>query len=390
MKIEWDKRYTTIAVYAVIVIGAGLLFAALLINFSHIWDFITETVGILLPFSFGIAMAYLLSPLLRVMEKKALANIKNHVLRRKIGISITYFVTITILVLGGWYISPRIAESITVIYNTIPSYLNTLEGWAGELNRFFPEGVLPEDIAEMLENVTNTIFVALQNLLPQALDIISRFTSGLMSFALGIIISIYLLYHKEKFFAQSKKIMYAFLPDKTVEVIISITRDGNKKISSFITGKILDSLIMGMLCFIGMTIFGMPYALLVSVIVGITNIIPYFGPFIGAIPSFLFILTADPTKALWFALFILALQQFDGNILGPYILGDSTGLSAFWVIFAIMFFGGQFGVLGMVLGVPIFAVIYTAFKGLIEYRLWKKGKPLETSEYTSEKHPLIK
>ncbi len=390
MKIEWDKKYTTIAVYAFLVIGAGLLFGAVLLNFSHIWDFLTETIDILLPFTFGIVMAYLLNPFLKLIEKKALFKIQRYKLRRKIGIFITYIVTVILFVLAGWYISPRIAESITAIYNAIPSYLSTLEGWASELNDFFPEGMLPTDIVETLGDITNTIYAWLQSLLPMALNVISSVTSGVMSFALGIIISIYLLYNKETFFAQSKKILYAFFSDKTVEVVISITRDGNKKISSFISGKIIDSLIMGMLCFIGMTIFGMPYALLVSVVVGITNIIPYFGPFIGAIPSFFFILTADPTMALWFLLFILALQQFDGNILGPYILGDSTGLSAFWVIFAIMFFGGQFGVIGMVLGVPIFALLYTVFKGLIEYRLWKKGKPLETTEYTSDKHPLIK
>ncbi|MBQ9109118.1 MAG: AI-2E family transporter, partial [Oscillospiraceae bacterium] len=162
------------------------------------------------------------------------------------------------------------------------------------------------------------------------------------------------------------------------------------KFSGFISGKILDSLIIGILCCIGMTLLDMPYVMLVSVVVGITNVIPYFGPFFGAIPSILFILTVDPIKAVWFAIFILALQQFDGNILGPFILGESIGLSSIWVIFAILFFGKHLGLVGMVFGVPLFAIIYALLKGLVQYCLWKKGKPLDTREYSSDRHPLIK
>ncbi|MBP0963228.1 MAG: AI-2E family transporter [Oscillospiraceae bacterium] len=171
---------------------------------------------------------------------------------------------------------------------------------------------------------------------------------------------------------------------------VSTLRDGGNKIGGFISGKVLDSLIIGILCFLGMVIMDIPYVVLVSVVVGVTNIIPYFGPFIGAIPSVMFILTEDPVKAVWFAIFILVLQQFDGNILGPRILGESTGLSSIWVIFAILFFGKHLGFVGMVFGVPLFAIIYALAKGLVQYCLWKRGKPLDTREYVSERHPLIK
>jgi len=173
-----------------------------------------------------------------------------------------------------------------------------------------------------------------------------------------------------------------------VKKLISITHTSNRIFTGFISGKILDSLIIGVLCFIGMSIFNLPMAMLVSVIVGVTNVIPYFGPFIGAIPGALIVFLVDPIKAFWFMLFILALQQFDGNILGPYILGDSIGLPAFWVIFAILVFGSIFGVLGMFIGVPTFAVIYSIIKMWIESRLEKKGMPLSLHEYASEEHPL--
>ena len=181
--------------------------------------------------------------------------------------------------------------------------------------------------------------------------------SGLFDLLIGLIISIYVLFSKEKFGKQSKKIVYAVFKPSHANMILHLTLKSNEIFGGFIIGKLIDSAIIGVLCFIGLSILNMPYALLVSVIVGVTNVIPFFGPYIGAIPSAVLIMLADPRKGLYFILFILVLQQIDGNIIGPKILGDSTGLSAFWVVFSILLGGGLFGFVGMILGVPTFAVI---------------------------------
>ncbi|WP_346873677.1 AI-2E family transporter [Clostridium sp. UBA5988] len=205
---------------------------------------------------------------------------------------------------------------------------------------------------------------------------------------IATIISIYLLAGKEKFFAQIKKFLYAMLPEKPVKYVIELTRSSHKTFIGFLGGKLLDSLIIGVICFVGMKIFKMPYPLLVSFIIGITNIVPVFGPFIGAVPSVIIIFITSPIKALWFILFILVLQQFDGNILGPKILGNSTGLTAFWVMFAILLGNGLFGVVGMILGVPTFAVIYSIIVSVINNALKEKGLPVEAKEYAAPENKI--
>ena len=195
-------------------------------------------------------------------------------------------------------------------------------------------------------------------------------------------ISVYILMGKETFIGQAKKIVYAILPAYKGNVLIETIRKGNDIFGGFISGKILDSAIIGVLCFIGLSILKMPYCLLVSVIVGVTNVVPFFGPYIGAIPCTILITLANPIQGLYFVIFILVLQQLDGNIIGPRILGESTGLSSFWVIFAILVGGGLFGFLGMVIGVPAFATIYYIIKRIISYILKRRGLPQETNDYT--------
>ena len=186
---------------------------------------------------------------------------------------------------------------------------------------------------------------------------------------------------KEKFFALSKKITYALFPKTIAQRVIKLTHMSNETFGKFLSGKILDSLIIGIMTFIILYVCKMPYALLVSVIVGITNIIPFFGPFIGAVPSFIIILFVDPVKALWFLLIVFVIQQIDGNIIGPKILGDSIGISAFWILFAILVAGKFLGIVGMVIGVPLFAVVYSIIKEIVEERLRKKGLKVQTEDY---------
>ena len=239
-----------------------------------------------------------------------------------------------------------------------------------------------------MTTINDTIQDFISTAMPSITKLLGNVTVGVIGVVnalkdsiLGIIISVYVLYAKEQFIAQAKKIIVALTPDNFSKPFISLVRETHGVFGGFISGKIIDSLIIGVLCFIGTSILGMPYAVLVSVIVGVFNVIPFFGPFIGAIPSALLILMVDPLKCLWFVIFIIVLQQFDGNILGPYILGGTTGLSAFWVIFAILTFGGLFGFIGMFVGVPVFAVIYTLISRGINKKLEKKGRSTATADY---------
>ena len=205
---------------------------------------------------------------------------------------------------------------------------------------------------------------------------------GLVDVLVGAMISIYLLFSKEKYMAQAKKIIYAFMKSKHANTTIHICRKANEIFTGFIIGKIIDSAIIGVLCFIGLSILKMPYVLLISVIVGVTNVIPVFGPYIGAIPGIILITLVNPLQGLYFAIFILALQQLDGNVIGPAILGDSTGLSPFWVIFSIIVGGGMFGVIGIFIGVPTFALIYYMFNMLLRQKLEHKKLPVDTMYYS--------
>ena len=199
------------------------------------------------------------------------------------------------------------------------------------------------------------------------------FFGVVMNFFVGCVVAVYVLMSKEVFLRQIKKIIYAFSSKDGAAMIIEILKHSNEIFGGFISGKFIDSLIVGILCYIGCVIMAMPYVALISVIIGVTNIIPFFGPYIGLIPSAFLIMLYDPWKGLIFIVFILILQQVDGNYIGPKILGNSTGLSPFWIIVAIRLGGGLFGVLGMLLGVPTFAVIYYLIKSFVNYRLENKG-----------------
>ena len=245
----------------------------------------------------------------------------------------------------------------------------------------------------LLGNILNHASETLQNwiqtdLLRQMNIWMTNITTGAMNvlsevfnFLVGCIVSVYMLFSKELFAAQMKKILYGVMSIEHANMTLHITRKSNEIFGGFIIGKIIDSAIIGVLCFLGLTLLDMPYILLVSVIVGVTNVIPFFGPYIGAIPSAILIALADPIKGIYFLIFILALQQLDGNVIGPKILGDSTGLSAFWVVFSILLGGGLFGFVGMIAGVPTFAVIYYIVKMVVEQKLEKKKMPADTEAY---------
>ena len=249
-----------------------------------------------------------------------------------------------------------------------------------------------QNAASYFLNWVNTKLTPNLDALVKSISSLSTVFSGVVSgmrvvmrigkdFILGMFIAAYLLIAKKRLIAQAKKILYSVTKLPVANYILYECRYIQEVFGGFIRGKLLDSLIVGVICFVCCTLFRFPYPIVISVIVGVTNIIPFFGPFVGAIPSALLILLSSPLKCLYFVIFVIALQQFDGNFLGPKILGNSTGLSSFWVLFSIMLFGGLFGFVGMVIGVPLFAVIYSLVDAFVNHRLSKKAMSLSTSEY---------
>ncbi|HAO69358.1 MAG TPA: AI-2E family transporter [Ruminococcaceae bacterium] len=397
MKIDWNRKYTTIAVYAVLVVVASLVCYNMLHNFTSYKAAFRRMIGILLPVIYGFSIAFVLNPVECFFEKKVWPRVSRGKLSAKwnrgIAVFSTYVVAILVIAVFLSVVIPQVTSSIAGIVSNLSAYFNGVTGWLNSLSNMLPKEEIFQETLEKINESAQTILEAfyswLSALLPMALNATKNLTTGLTNLVLGIIISIYFLFGKERFFAQLKKVLYALFPQDFVKRLIDVTHTSNRIFSGFISGKLLDSLIIGILCFVGMSLFRMPMAMLVSVIVGVTNVIPYFGPFIGAIPSALIVFLVDPIKALWFVLFVIFLQQFDGNILGPRILGDSIGLPAFWVIFAILLFGGYFGVFGMFVGVPAFAVIYSVLKIWMEGRLSRKNMPTDTKSYASEDHPLL-
>ncbi len=397
MKIDWNRKYTTIAVYTILVVIASLLCYHILHNFSSYQSALKRLVGVLLPVIYGFSIAFILNPVVRVFEKKALPKLSKGKLPPKwnkgISVLLTYVVAFLLIGIFLWVVVPQVTASVAGIISNISDYLIRVSNW---LNLFFeklPKDAIFQQTLDRINELTHTILEAFYNWLsaslPMVLDATKHFTTGITNLILGVIISIYFLFGKERFIAQIKKVLYAIFPSDFVKKLVDVTHASNRIFSGFIYGKLLDSLIIGILCFLGMSLFQMPMAMLVSVIVGVTNVIPYFGPFIGAIPSALIVFLIDPIQAFWFLVFVICLQQFDGNILGPRILGDSIGMPAFWVIFSILLFGGYFGVLGMFVGVPTFAVIYSLFKIWTEEKLKKKNLPVDTKSYASKEHPLL-
>ena len=386
MKIDWNKKYNTIAVYTFIVAASIILFYLGISQIGAVTSYIDKIFIILQPFIIGFAIAYLLGFLLKVYERnlKKIKTYRNLKLKyqRIISLILTYLTAILLIVLFLQFVLPQLIESIVGLVNNIPTYISNLNKVSNYLFKKFDVKKEQMDIInEKLKDLIDTIINIGTNLLPVIGNIIASFASSIWNIAIGAIVSIYLLIDKENMCAGVKKVVYAILPKKGAEKVILLTHKSNETFGKFLSGKILDSAIIGILAYIVLKICNMPYTLLISVVIGITNIIPFFGPFIGAVPSFIIILFVSPEKALWFLLIVFILQQVDGNIIGPKILGDSIGISAFWILFSIMVAGEILGFVGMVIGVPLFAVIYSLFKDFINEKLKSKGLKTDIKEY---------
>ncbi len=384
---EGMKRYASMGLTAFCVIAASILFFLVLYKYETVIQAVKTILGILEPIVFGFIIAYLMFPVVKFFEKYLTKGLRKVIKTEKKARNISKGFSI-LLALIFWIalIAVLAVMVIPELYTNISSMIAALPGQirhaSTEIMEFMQQEGMDSDIVKELtdkalaffNNWVQTDFFKDMNVL------FGHLTTGVISFfsttfniIIGIIVAIYVLNGRKTFKRQAKQMIYAAFSEKHAKILIDTLKESNQVFGGFIAGKLVDSLIIGILCFIVLYILRMPYTVLVSVIVGVTNIIPFFGPYLGAIPSAILILLANPAKGLIFILFILILQQVDGNIIGPKILGESTGLSAFWVVFSILFFGGLFGIVGMLVGVPLFAVIYRIISRIVDYQLRKKG-----------------
>lgn len=385
MKItEGGKKAITITLVVCAILFV-LLFA--LVNFGAVAGVFKSVLSVLSPIIIGFAIAYILNPILRLFEFKVFKRIKRKSVLRGLSILSTYLVALLFVVAFFWLIIPSIITSVTDLVSKYDTYIaKTSEIINNVINNFTDSGNMSEYVdADDIEAMIARFFSVSGGLFEAVVDYISEygmgFIVGIKNTVIGIFISIYVLVSKEKLQAQTRKLMSAILPDRRkrrLEKYIMLT---HRTFSGYFVGQITDSFLVMLITLVMLLIFRVPYALLVAVIVGVTNIIPIFGPIIGALPSFFIIFIVNPTKAFVFLVLIVIIQQIDGNVVAPKILGDSTGISSLGVICAIVVMGEYFGVLGMIIGVPIFAVAVTIIKELIETQLKKKGKKTDTAEY---------
>ena len=404
MKLNLEEKNVKWGLTAFLVILCGILIFFAVYRFTAVQKLVGVITGILAPFIYGLVMAYLLCPIYN-FTVRSVYDLMNRGKRKfskalpiAKGVGTVVALAVLFIVVTGilWMIIPGLVDSIVKIIDILPSSMNQLMHWADLKLQNFP--IAQTRIDSWINHFTeNAIQFVTEKVLPEYTTIATSVSAGLLGVFTAlknifeaIIICAYFLNSKDLFAAQSKKVIIAFFSEHTAKEILDGASFTNKTFGGFINGKIIDSLIIGLLCFVCMTIFGWEYTLLISCIVGITNIIPFFGPFIGAIPSALLLLMVDPHQCLWFLVFILALQQFDGNILGPKILGDSTGLASFWVLFAVLVGGGLFGFIGMVIGIPVFAVIYAYATRGINRRLEKRGFSTNISDYMIDSYRVKK
>ena len=407
------RPYIRSGITAVIVVVIATIAYFMMFHIQTLSEKVLLLRQILRPISLGLIFAFLLLPVHNAITEFLTDRItRKHTLKKR-GRGLIKFSSILLSLIFAFAVLyvllalmvPQVYLSIVGLVQSIPEYLNTAEQWILKflednpeiqemfISTFNPAALTVEqwlnnELIPNLDSLASTLEWLKTTLLPNISGVIVNVSALVVQILLafkdifiGIIVSVYLLASKDVFAAQTKKIVYSILPPKYGDLLVEETRNAYRITSGFVNGKLLDSLIIGIITLICCNLFNFPYAALVAMIIGVTNIIPFFGPFIGAIPSAFLILLVDPMKCVYFSIFVFVLQQFDGNILGPKILGESTGLASFWVLFSIILFGGVFGFTGMVLGVPFFAIFYSIVKRLVNQGLEKKNLPVDTEEY---------
>ena len=398
IKLEQKHYQWGLTIFIVFILCALVFFA--LYRFEVVSQAIAFCVKVVSPFIYGLVMAYLLCPIYNLTVNKSYTLMNRgkykfkHDMTFSKAIGSIISIAIILVVITGvlWMIIPGLIDSIVKIVDAFSAAMKQFSSWIDI--KFAKLPVAKDTIDDWISTFTDSALDFAKNtLLPQtgsiAAGISTRVLGALgvvLNFIIGIIVCVYFLNIKDTLGAQSKKIIFATFKEDTANEILEGADFTNKTFGGFISGKIIDSIIIGIICFIAMSILGLEYSLLISCVIAITNIIPFFGPFIGAIPSALLLLMVNPMHSLYFLILIIVLQQFDGNVLGPKILGETTGLASFWVLFAILVGGGLFGPIGMVLGVPVFAVLYAYTSRALNKRLTKKGFSTDVNDYKVDKY----
>lgn len=405
MKDQRFSKYIYMGLTAVSVIAVSILLVFLFLERTVVWGYLNKIASILSPIILGAVLAFLLAPVYNVgrnwVSEAGKGKKKNAEWFGKTVGTLASLLLLSVTVVSLCYmLIPQLYSSIIGIINTMPTYIENIYNFLTDVFENNPE--LEKNVLTAYERVVEwavswvneSLLPNFQNLkgfqgIEKILGGVSSGVVGIINFVknvfIGLIVMIYLLNMKDTLAAQCKKIVYTVFPIKTANAVIEEFRYVHKVFLGFIRGKLIDSLIIGILCFILMKLFKLPFELLISVIVGVTNVIPFFGPFIGAIPSAVLVFLISPRQCLYFIGLILILQQFDGNILGPKILGNTTNLPSFWVLFSILLFGGLFGFAGMILAVPVTAVIFNLFGKLQNYFLKKKTLSSDTEDYRNLK-----
>lgn len=397
MKDDEMKKYLKIGITGAAILASGILCAFVLFKMRIIIELLKGITGILKPFLYGAVIAYLLAPLCNKIEEKLFQTFPKANRKAKrficfIAIVISLCVALAIVWMVIMLIIPQVWDSVMKIIDMVPQKITILNNWTEhmlenqpELQAYFEEfanqaeshinSLLNVDTIQKVQSIINSLSVQVFGVL-----------GVLKNISLGFLISAYLLGSRKLFGAQAGLILHGVFPDKWAGIIEEEIRYTDKMFNGFLVGKIIDSAIIGLLCFAGLSFMGFEAPAFIGVIIGITNIIPFFGPFIGAIPCGLLLLLENPMHCLYFIIFIFVLQQLDGNVIGPKILGNTTGVSSFWVLFSILLFGGMWGVVGMVIGVPLFAVIYDIIRKLVYRGLRKHKRESMITDYEEKYH----
>ncbi len=372
-----DKR--TVKIGIVISAFAIILYLGLQ-NLSKLNDILSYITSLFSAFIIGLCFAFVLNILMTCFEEKLLVHVNTKKypkfikMKRPISVVMTIIVFLGIISLLISFIIPQLSKSIKTLIANFPSYLESLELFINStLNKFGISANINETITSYFNDISDSMMTYITNAVPKIYEVTKNITSGIVNTFLGFIIGLYMLVGKETLLKNAKRALYAFMPKKGAEYTNHVYRVVKVRFNGFVTGQLTEALIISILCFIGMRIFNMEYALLISVIIGVTNMIPIIGPIIGAVPGALLMLMINPMKALWFVIFIIVLQQLESNLIYPKVVGDSIGLPGIWVLFAIVVGGSLFGLPGVLLGVPTFAVIYALISESTEKRLKEKN-----------------
>lgn len=390
-KFQKNDKYFTISVYVLVVILLAALGIKIIISWNDTQKFFSTLMGVLAPFLLGFFIAYIINPLAKFINQsilRKLFRIRNRKVRKIISIFLSYIIVFGLIITIIFYIIPQIADTLTQISTFIESAqtgYNKLIAQIRLIEEKNPNWNL-QSVYEFIEKIPSVVSEFITTQLPQIVPAVFNTSvsviAGVIDFFIAIIVSMYMLIDKPKLINNAKKFVYVLFGVEKGDRIVTTAGECNKIFGDFIIGKMIDSLIIGILCWIAMTVLDIPYALVISVIVGITNMIPYFGPFIGAVPGVILLIIVDIKFAIIFGILIFILQQFDGLYLGPKILGESTGLRPIWIIFAITVGGWVAGVVGMFLGVPVVAVISYLIDRSIKWRLNKRDIVFEEDKET--------